>query len=83
MTAVAALDGVLLLALCYAILSSRAELVLLIAPTYSALFLVLTGSLARLAERGHVSWPLVTGVMLLGPLSAGVALRLGRSSSSR
>lgn len=77
------LDGVFLLAICYGILSSRAQMVLLIAPTYSALFLVLAGSLFLFAERGYVSWRLVAAVMLVGPFGAAVALQLGRPSSSR
>jgi hypothetical protein len=56
---------------------------LLIAPTYSALFLVLVGSLVRFAERGRVSWPLVTAVMVVGPFGAVVVLRAGRRSPSR
>jgi hypothetical protein len=83
LTAVAALDGVLLLAICYAALRSRPDLAVLIAPTYSALFLVLAGSLARFAERGRASWPLVAAVMLVGPFGAIVALRAGRRSPSR
>jgi hypothetical protein len=81
--AVATLDGLLLLTICYAAAVSRLELVLLIAPTYSALFLVLVGSLVRFAERGRVSWPLVTAVMVVGPFGAVVVLRAGRRSPSR
>lgn len=83
LSAVAALDGVLLLALCYAALRSRFDLAVLLAPTYSVLFLVLAGSLVRFAERGRASWPLVTAVMLVGPLGAIIALQAGRRSPSR
>jgi hypothetical protein len=75
---IAALDGALLFGLGVGILSARRELVLLLAPTYSALFLVLAGSLAALADRARVSWPLVATIMVLGPLGAALLLRLCR-----
>jgi hypothetical protein len=81
LTLVAGLDSIVLAVLAYAIVSSRSELVLLVAPTYSALFMVLACTLGALAQRGLVSWPLVSGILLVGPLGAAVALRrfsLGR-----
>jgi hypothetical protein len=75
LTLVAGLDGILLAALAYAIVSARSEFVLLVAPTYSALFMVLACSLGALAQRSLVSWPLLCGILLVGPLGAAVALR--------
>lgn len=75
---IAVLDVALLIALGYGILSANSELVLLVAPTYSALFLVLTCTLASFAERGLFSWRLVAGILLVGPLGAAVALWLCR-----
>jgi hypothetical protein len=83
LTFVAALDGLLLIALGYGVVTAKSELVLLVAPTYSVLFMVLACSLAVFAERGLVSWHLVSGILLIGPLGAAVALRLCRRSSSR
>ena len=75
LTVVAVLDAVLLGALAYAIVIASSELVLVVAPTYSALFMVLACSLAAFAQRGLVSWPLVSGILLAGPVGAAVALR--------
>ena len=75
LTVVAALDAVLLGALAYSILVASSELVLLVAPTYTVLFMVLACSLGAFAERGLVSWPLVSGILLAGPVGAAVALR--------
>jgi hypothetical protein len=75
LSAIAILDEGLLLALAYGIVSAEGELVLVLAPTYSVLFLVLVGSLAAFADRRAVSWVLVTGIVLVGPLGAAVALR--------
>jgi hypothetical protein len=83
LSSIAALDGALLIALGYALVTSQAELVLGIAPTYSALFLVLAGSLVSFAERGRVSWSLVTSILVGGPLGAVLVLRLCRRSPSR
>ena len=81
LTLVAALDAVLMAALGYAILTEKHELVVLVAPTYSALFMVLACSLAAFAERRLVSWPLVSAILLLGPVGAAVALwRYGPAS---
>ena len=81
LTVVAALDGVLMATLGYAILTAENELVVLVAPTYSVLFMVLACSLAAFAERGLVSWPLLSGILLLGPVGAAVALwRFGPAS---
>jgi hypothetical protein len=71
---IAALDGVVLAALGYAILSANSHLVLVVAPTYSVLFMVLACSLGALAARGLVSWPLVSGILLTGPVGGAVAL---------
>jgi hypothetical protein len=75
LTVVAVLDTVVLGALGYAIASARSELVLLVAPTYSALFMVLACTLGAYARRGLVSWPLLSGILLVGPVGAAVALR--------
>jgi hypothetical protein len=72
---VAALDGIALAGLAWAIVTASSELVLLIAPTYSTLFTVLACSLGVFAQRGLVSWPLVSGILLAGPLAAALALR--------
>lgn len=74
LTVVAAVDGVLMAALGYAVLSGSSELVVLVAPTYSALFMVLACSLAVFADRGLVSWLLVAGILVVGPLGGAVAL---------
>jgi hypothetical protein len=82
LSGIAALDAALLIALGYGLVSAQAEVILAIAPSYSALFLVLAGSLTCFAERGRVSWSLVTSILLVGPLGAAVVLRLCRRSPS-
>ena len=75
LTVVAVVDTLVFGALGYAIASGRSELVLLVAPTYSALFTVLACTLSAYARQGLVSWPLVSGILLVGPIGAAVALR--------
>jgi hypothetical protein len=75
LTLVAALDAICLGALGYAVLTTRSDLVVAVAPTYSVLFMVLACSLAAFAKRGLVSWTLVSTILLLGPAAAAVALR--------
>ena len=76
LTLVAGLDSALLIALGYAILVGESALILLLAPSYSTLFLVLAGSLFGLAGRGRASWALVTLIVVLGPLGALIGLRI-------
>ena len=81
LTVVAVVDTAVFAVLGYGIASARSDLVLLVAPTYSALFMILACTLGAYAHRGLVSWPLVSGILLVGPVGAAVALRrLGRAS---
>lgn len=75
LTVVAVVDTLVFSAIGYAIASGRGELVLLVAPTHSALFMVLACTLGAYARHGLVSWPLVSGVLLVGPVGAAIALR--------
>jgi hypothetical protein len=81
LVSVAALDGLLLIPLGYGAVTAKSEFVFLVAPTYSVLFMVLGCSLAVFADRGLVSWPLVSAVLVIGPVGAAVALRLCRPAS--
>lgn len=59
----------------YGVARARSEIVLLVAPTHGALFMVLACTLGAYAQRGLVSWPLVSAILLVGPVGAAVALR--------
>jgi hypothetical protein len=75
LTVVAAVDAIFLGAIGYGVVTARSDLLVVVAPTYSVLFMVLACSLAAFAQRQLVSWPLVSGILLLGPVAAAVALR--------
>lgn len=71
----AAGDGVLLLAIGFGALAGDEAVALSLITSYSAVFLVLVGSLAAFADRRRASWWLVFAVMASGPAGALVALR--------
>ena len=82
LSALAAADGVLLVAIAYGLTRRAAELALSLIPSYSAMFLVLVATLACFAERRRVSWWLVIAVAFGGPVAAGAGLHCaGRWSS--
>ena len=75
LTTVAAIDALLWLAVGYATATWTPQLVVLLAPTASALFMVIACSLGVYAARGSVSWPLVCAVLVGGPAAAAITLQ--------